>query len=100
MTHIENNNLEYNVQHGLESKYSCECQFIELTRNLIVLTITQQQMNVNITDFPKAFDNFNHKRLVLTLLRLSKEKHTVDICAPLSNHIQSIFPDGINANAC
>ena len=65
MTHLEDNGLPTNSQHGFRSKRSCETQLLNFTQELVKGMADGQQYDVNVMDFSKAFDRVPHRRLLL-----------------------------------
>ena len=64
MTHLENNNILCDEQHGFRAKRSCETQLLELTHELFNNLEQGRQTDILILDFAKAFDKVNHSLLI------------------------------------
>ena len=64
MNHGENNNILYPLQHGFRRGRSCETQLIEFIDDLSSNLQKNQQTDVLIMDFAKAFDKVCHSLLV------------------------------------
>ena len=54
MTHLEENNLFTDTQHGFRTKRSCETQIMNFTQELVIGFADGQQYDVNMIDF--SFD--------------------------------------------
>ena len=67
MNHLDKHNILVNFQHGFRRKTSCESQLVitaeDITRNLD----NNQQVDMLILDFSKAFDTVPHQRLLKKL---------------------------------
>ena len=67
MSHLENNNILYNLQHGFRKARSCESQLIDFIQELNSKNNQNIQTDLIIMDFAKAFDKVPHKRLLYKL---------------------------------
>ena len=67
LSHLEKNNILYDMQHGFRSKRSTETQLITFTQDALKNLGAGQQTDVIIMDFAKAFDKVSHWRLVTKL---------------------------------
>ena len=67
MTHLDNNNILYDLQHGFRSKRSTETQLLAFTQDVLKNLRKGTQTDVIIMDFAKAFDKVSHWRLALKL---------------------------------
>jgi hypothetical protein len=67
MSHLENNNILYDLQHGFRSKRSCETQLISFIQNLCRSNDSNIQTDIIIMDFAKAFDKVPHNHLLYKL---------------------------------
>ena len=67
MSHLENNNILHQRQHGFRRARSCETQLIDFTTQLSQHLENGQQIDAIIMDFAKAFDKVAHNRLLLKL---------------------------------
>ena len=63
MSHGENNNILYPLQHGFRRGRSCETQLIEFIDDLTSNLEEGQQTDILIMDFAKAFDKVDHSLL-------------------------------------
>ena len=63
MTHLENNKILYDLQHGFRSSRSCETQLTTFIHDLTLNNNNNKQTDIIIMDFAKAFDKVPHKRL-------------------------------------
>ena len=64
MTHLEENNLLSDNQHGFRKKRSCESQLILFVDELAKNMSDGKQTDVAVLDFSKFFDVVPHKRLL------------------------------------
>ena len=64
MSHLEDNGLLTNSQHGFRANRSCETQIMNFTQELTKGMAEGQQFDVNVMDFSKAFDRVPHHRLL------------------------------------
>ena len=64
MSHGENNNILYPLQHGFRRGRSCETQLIEFIDDLSKNLENNPQTDVLVMDFAKAFDKVCHSLLV------------------------------------
>ena len=67
MTHGDDNNILYPLQHGFRQKRSCELQLLGFISDLTNNMEENKQTDVLITDFSKAFDKVGHGRLLQKL---------------------------------
>ena len=65
--HLNTNNILYDLQHGFQDKRSCETQLVALVHELAHGVNANQQTDMAILDFSKAFDKVRHKRLLYKL---------------------------------
>ena len=63
MSHGENNNILYPLQHGFRRGRSCETQLIKFIDDLTSNLEEGQQTDILIMDFAKAFDKVDHSLL-------------------------------------
>ena len=61
MQHFEDNNILTDAQHGFRQRRSCESQLIITVHDLAQGIEDQQQLDVILFDFSKAFDKVPHK---------------------------------------
>ena len=62
--HLNKHDLLYDLQHGLREKRSCETQLTMLFEDLARNTGAGKQTDLVLLDFSKAFDKFNHSKLL------------------------------------
>ena len=67
MTHFENHNILVDCQHGFRPKRSCESQLLSLTHELHESLENNEQIDMIVLDFSKAFDKVPHHRLMKKL---------------------------------
>ena len=67
MAHARSNNILYKLQHGFLDKRSCETQLIEFQNDILQNLNNNQQTDVLIMDFAKAFDKVSHMHLIKKL---------------------------------
>ena len=67
MRHLNDQNILVNYQHGFRSGHSCETQLIQTVEDFARTIHEQQQCDVMILDFSKAFDTVPHRRLLQKL---------------------------------
>ncbi|KAK3091517.1 hypothetical protein FSP39_020434 [Pinctada imbricata] len=64
MKHLESNNILTNLNHGFRSGYSCETQLITTINDFLLEYDQNNQVDVAILDFSKAFDTVPHDKLL------------------------------------
>ena len=64
LSHLENNNILTNLNHGFRKGYSCETQLLTTTHDFLTSFDTNKQVDIAILDFSKAFDTVPHDRLL------------------------------------
>ena len=67
VSHMDNHNLLYDLQHGFRSKRSCETQLVTLVEDLMSNSLADSQTDLVLLDFSKAFDKVSHQKLLLKL---------------------------------
>ena len=65
--HLEDHNILYDLQHGFRSKRSTETQLLAFTQDVLGNLRGNQQTDMIIMDFAKAFDKVSHWRLAIKL---------------------------------
>lgn len=91
ISHLDSNNILYDLQHGFRSKRSCETQLTMLMEDLLKNTIDGQQTDLILLDFSKAFDKVNHEKLLFKLHQYGIRQETLQwIKAFLSNRLQQV----------
>ena len=61
MDHLDKHSILMDFQHGFRSKRSCESQLFITTENIARNRDNNQQVDMFILDFSKAFDTIPHK---------------------------------------
>ena len=64
MDHANANNILYDLQHGFRQQRSCETQLLEFVADITDNLQANQQTDLLVMDFSKAFDKVGHKRLL------------------------------------
>ena len=67
MDHVDIHKILNHFQHGFRSQHSCETQLITTIEDLARGLNSQQQLDLLILDFSKAFDVVGHQRLLSKL---------------------------------
>jgi hypothetical protein len=67
MNHLDKHNILVDFQHGFRNKRSCESQLGITTEDIAGNLDNNQQVDMLILDFSKAFDTVPHKRLLKKL---------------------------------
>ena len=67
MTHLDNNNILYDLQHGFRAKRSTVTQLISLVDDLVSSRSKKVQTDLVVMDFAKAFDKVCHRLLGMKL---------------------------------
>jgi len=67
MKHLKKNNILYDLQHGFQSKGSCETQLISFIQDLAKDNTNNIQTDVIVMDVHKAFNKVLHTRLLYKL---------------------------------
>jgi hypothetical protein len=62
LSHLENNSLLYDVQHGFRHSRSCETQLLSFVQEHTANSDKNIQTDLIIMDFAKAFDKLPHQR--------------------------------------
>ena len=69
VSHMDKNNLLYDLQYGFRSKRSCETQLVTLIEDLMSNCTARSQTDLVLLDLSKAFDKVRHQKLLLKLHR-------------------------------
>ena len=67
VSHMDNHNLLYDLQHGFRSKRSCETKLVTLVEDLMRNSLADSQTDLVLLNFSKAFDKVSHQKLLLKL---------------------------------
>ena len=95
MTHLEENSILYDLQHGFRSSRSCETQLISFIQNLAQSFNQNIQTDVIIMDFANAFDKVPHKHLIYKLQYYGITGHTLNwISDFLKGRTQTVVLEG------
>ena len=84
VSHMDQHNLLYDLQHGLRTKRSCETQLVTLIEDLMRNALADSQTDLVLLDFSKAFDKVSHQKLLLKL-------HNYGIRGPSLKWIQAFL---------
>jgi hypothetical protein len=95
MTHADNHNILYPLQHGFRKNRLCETQLLEFIDDCTKNMENSLQTDVLIGDFSKAFDKVNHNLLTHKLhYYWIQSKTNTWIHNFLSNRIQAVLLEG------
>lgn len=99
MSHLEENNILSEFQHGFRGKRSCETQLIGLIEDLTSTLDCNTQTDMIVLDFSKAFDKVSHPRLLHKLEHygISGRTHSW-ITAFLSNRTQAVVIENAHSD--
>ena len=86
VSHMDEYNLLYDLQHSFRSKQSCETQLVTLIEYLMRNSIAGCQTDLVLLDFSKASDKLSHQKLLLKL-------HKYGIRGPTLKWIQAFLSD-------
>ena len=93
--HLTKHQLLSSYQHGFREKHSCESQLIITLDDLHRSLDNQNQTDMAILDFSKAFDCVAHQRLLMKLKNWGVRGHThAWIDAWLTNRTQQVVVNG------
>ena len=84
VSHMDQYNLLYLLQHGLRTKRSCETQLVTLIEDLMRNSLAVSQTDFVLLDFSKASDKVNHQKLLL-------KQHHYGIRGPSLKWIQAFL---------
>lgn len=94
VSHLDANDILYDLQHGFRSKRSCETQLTMLVEDLVRSCSAGHQTDLILLDFSKAFDKVSHPKLLLKLHEYGIRGHTLAwVRAFLSNREQTVVLD-------
>ena len=95
MRHARNNNILYPLQHGFLNRRSCETQLLEFCTDVLNNLEKNQQTDVLIMDFAKAFDKVSHPHLIKKLDHYGIRGKTKEwIASFLHNRQQRVVIEG------
>ncbi len=91
MQHLEKNGLLTDFQHGFRKRRSCETQLLQAIDDLARALNDNQQYDLILLDFSKAFDKVPHKRLLTKMSHNGVRGRTLDwIGSFLGDRTQSV----------
>ena len=101
MDHLDNNNILVNFQHGFRALHSCETQLVNTIQDLAKGIDDQEQLDLLILDFSKAFDTVAHRRL-LDKLQYYGIRDTIHTWLKnwLTGRVQRVVVDGEFSSVC
>ena len=100
MDHVDFHKILKFFQHGFREKHSCETQLINTIEDLARGLDNQQQLDLLILDFSKAFDLVGHQRLIKKLQYYGIRDTTLQwISAWLVGRTQKVVVDGASSSA-
>ena len=95
MDHVDHHKILKFFQHGFRAKHSCETQLINMIEDLANGLDHQQQLDLLIRDFSKAFDLVGHQRLLHKLHYYGIRNTTLTwISGWLTGRTQKLVVDG------
>ena len=94
LSHLENNSLLYDVQHGFRHSRSCETQLLSFVQEHTANSDKNIQTDLIIMDFAKAFDKLPHQRLLCKFKFYGIKNETLSwISVFLSNRTHTVVLD-------
>ena len=95
MQHLEGNNILSDQQHDFCKNRSCETQLLEFLDELTARMELEQETDVVVMDFAKAFDKVNHS-LLLHKIHHNGVRNTLNqwISSFPTNRKQAVVVDG------
>ena len=98
MTHLEDNAILSDAQHGFRKGRSCETQLLLLLENLTKTLDNRRQVDLILTDFSKAFDKVPHQRLLLKLKNFGVQGPILDwLTCFVTKRTQRVVLEGIKS---
>ena len=98
MTHLEDNAILSDAQHGLRKGRSCETQLLLLLENLTKILDNRRQVDLILTDFSKTFDKVPHQHLLLKLKNFGVQGPILDWLACFgTKRTQRVVLEGIKS---
>ena len=67
MSHLENNDILSDVQHGFRKRRGCDTQLVLVINDFAKALNNAQKLDTILLDFSKAFDKVNHRKLCIKL---------------------------------
>ena len=99
MSHLDNQKILLDNQHGFRRGRSCETQLTELTHDLLTSMHNGIQTDMIVMDFSKAFDKVAHNKLISSLHGYGIDSTTLEwIRSFLSGRTQSVVVDGAESD--
>ena len=99
MSHLDNQAILVDNQHGFRRGRSCETQLAELTHDLLTSMHNGRQTDMIVMDFSKAFDKVSHNKLISSLHEYGIDSTTLEwIRSFLSGRTQSVVVDGAESD--
>jgi hypothetical protein len=100
MSHLGNDQILCNLQHGFRKARSCETQLIDFIQELAKSNNCSKQTDLIIMDFAKAFDKVPHCRLLYKLKFYGIQKDILNwIKAFLSDRTQTVVINGTSSTS-
>ena len=101
LNHLEDHNILIDNQHGFRSKRSTETQLISFAQDIYNNLRKNQQTDVIVMDFAKAFDKVAHNRLIRKLKDIGISGNVNDwIGKFLADRKQSVVCEGEMSEWC
>jgi hypothetical protein len=99
-THLEENKVLTDCQHGFRPRRSCETQMVTCLNELAGSLDTGKQQDILILDFSKAFDTVPHERLLLKVEHYGITGKTYKwIESFLTNRSQRVQVEGVKSDS-
>ena len=99
MSHLDNQKILLDNQHGFRRGRSCETQLTELKHDLLTSMHNGIQTDMIVMDFSKAFDKVAHNKLISFLHGYGIDSTTMEwIRSFLSGRTQSVVVDGAESD--
>ena len=100
MSHLENIEILYNLQHGFRKARSCETQRIDFIQELAKSNNCNTQTDLIIMGFAKSFDKVPHCRLLYKLKFYGIQKDILNWNkAFLSDRTQTVVINGTSSTS-
>ena len=95
LKHLTQRDILYELQHGFGEKRSRETQLIRLVEDLSRQLTLENQTDLVLLDFSKAFDKVNHLKLLLKITNYGIKGNTLNwIISFLIGRSQTVVLDG------